>query len=219
MLRIFVLLLLLLNGGYYAWSQGLLAPYGFAPAQQGEPQHLAQQIRPEAMRLLSADELRRVEQSAQSPAKPAECLQAGLFDEAQTATVRRALEGALAAEAWRLEPVVVPARWIVYMGRYPSTEVLERKRKELASLNLKYETLQNAELEPGLSLGGFESQAKANEHLAALGRQGVRTARVVQERAEVRGSVLKLPAVDEALRPKLDELKPALAGKALQACK
>jgi hypothetical protein len=30
--------------------------------------------------------------------------------------------------------------------------------------------------------------------------------------------VLRLPAVDEALRARLEELKPALAGKSLKAC-
>ncbi|MHB1250411.1 MAG: SPOR domain-containing protein, partial [Polaromonas sp.] len=61
MLRLLVLLLLLANAGYYAWTQGLLAGYGFAPTAQAEPQRLAQQIRPEAMRLLGASEARQPE--------------------------------------------------------------------------------------------------------------------------------------------------------------
>jgi hypothetical protein len=42
---------------------------------------------------------------------------------------------------------------------------------------------------------------------------------VVQEHPELRGSRFKMPVVDDALRPKLDELKTALGGKSLQACK
>jgi len=38
MLRLLVLLLVLANAGYFAWSQGLLAAWGFAPAATGEPQ-------------------------------------------------------------------------------------------------------------------------------------------------------------------------------------
>ncbi len=53
MLRLLVLLLLLANGAYFAWSKGLLAVYGLAPASQSEPQRLEQQIRPEAIRILS----------------------------------------------------------------------------------------------------------------------------------------------------------------------
>ena len=43
MLRLAVVLLLLANGLYFAWSQGLLQDYGLAPAQQSEPQRLSQQ--------------------------------------------------------------------------------------------------------------------------------------------------------------------------------
>lgn len=55
MLRLFVLLLLLANAAYLVWTQGLLAPYGFAPASQAEPERLTQQIRPEAIKLIKAE--------------------------------------------------------------------------------------------------------------------------------------------------------------------
>ncbi len=46
----------------------------------------------------------------------------------------------------------------------------------------------------------------------------MRTARVVLERAEVRGMMLRLPAVDDGLRNRLDALQPILAGKRLEPC-
>lgn len=61
MLRALALALLLANAGYFAWTQGLLAGYGWAPAAQSEPQRLTRQIRPEAMQLLTPDEARQVE--------------------------------------------------------------------------------------------------------------------------------------------------------------
>lgn len=219
MLRLLVLALVLLNGLYYAWSHELLRDYGFGPTPQTEPQRLGQQIRPEAVRILPAEEARQLDAAPQPQAKPVECLQAGLFDEGQVEGLRRALETALPPGSWLLDTAVEPARWIVYMGRYPNAEALARKRAELANLNLRFEPLINPELEPGLSLGGFVTQAAANDELAALNRRGVRTARVVQERAEVRGSLLKIPAADEALRARLDEVKAALAGKPLRSCK
>ena len=48
--------------------------------------------------------------------------------------------------------------------------------------------------------------------------RGVRTARVVQERAEARGHRLTLPAADEALKTQLNTLRPRLAGKTLVRC-
>ena len=71
MLRIFALLLLLLNIVYFTWSQGMLADLGFAPAQQTEPQRIKQQINPDAVRLLSPQELRLPENN---PDKLPPCL-------------------------------------------------------------------------------------------------------------------------------------------------
>lgn len=49
MLRFLVLLLVLLNALYYAWSHQMLQDYGLAPAEQREPARLQQQIRPELL--------------------------------------------------------------------------------------------------------------------------------------------------------------------------
>lgn len=219
LLRSVVLLLVLLNGVYFAWTQSWLQALDWTPAQQAEPHRLAQQIRPDALHILSAQELRQFEASLRTPAKPAECLQAGLFDVVQETALSHALQSGLPSGSWTLEPGVEPARWIVYMGKYPSPEVLAKKRQELAALNLKMEALQNAELSPGLSLGGHATQVQARAALDALVRRGVRTARVVQERAETRGAVLKIAVVDEVMRSRLEGLAPVLAGKPLLPCR
>ena len=218
MLRLVVLLLVLLNGAYYAWSHGMLRAYGWAPAEQSEPQRLEQQLRPEAIRILQPEEGRKAEQVALTPPKPPECLQAGLFDEAQTETLRKALEALLPPTAWSLETSVEPARWIIYMGKFPNAAAQDKKRVELEKMKLKLQPLDNAELQLGLSLGRFETQAQAQAEFNALQKRGVRTARVVQERAEVRQSQLRIPAADEAMKPKLEELKTALADKSLRSC-
>ena len=76
----------------------------------------------------------------------------------------------------------------------------------------------NPTLERGLSLGGFETQAAATAALNDVSRRGVRTARVVQEQAGLRGVMLRLPAADSTVRSRLDELSPVLAGKAFNPC-
>lgn len=220
MLRLFVLALVLLNGLYFSWSHGLLRGLGLAPVQQTEPQRLDRQIRPEALHLLTQQELGLPEAVPRAlVAGATECLQAGLFDEVQGALLRRTLAASWPAGSWALDAAVEPARWIIYMGKYASTADLDKKRAQLAYLNLKYEPLVNPALALGLSLGGFETQAAANAALEALSRRGVRTARVVEERAEARGLLLRLPGVDDALRARLEALTPALAGKPLTACR
>jgi hypothetical protein len=219
MLRLVVLVLVLLNSVYFAWSQGFLRSYGYAPVEQAEPQRLTQQIRPQAMYVLTEDEARRLEAAALTPPKPPECLQAGVFDEKQLVVLRGALEATLPPGTWQLETVGEPARWIIYMGRYPNAQALAAKRAELANLKLTYEPLSRPDMEPGLSLGAFETQLAAAEALLALNRRGIRTARVVQERAESQSGTLRIPAADDTLRSRIEELKPALAGKPLRACK
>lgn len=272
MLRLLVLLLLLGNAGYFAWSHGALAPYGFAPAVQSEPQRLAQQLRPEALRILTPPEARQLESapgsanrpavltttvasaptapfspassapsaatstvaaltSSASPAVPAsassqaqaavatQCLQAGLFNDEQTAALRTRLQSALPTGSWAFESSVEPARWMIYMGKYSSPDALAKKRGELRQINVSFEPLNNPALEPGLSLGNFSSQLEADTELARIAKRGVKTAKVIQAQTELRGQRLKLAAVTPALRTQLEALKPQLAGKTLQACR
>ncbi|AEG94865.1 SPOR domain-containing protein [Ramlibacter tataouinensis] len=217
MLRFVVLLLLLANVAYYAWSEGRLQSWGLAPAQQSEPQRLEQQIRPDAVRIVSAEDLARLE-TVVVIARPSECLQAGPLDDALAGTLRPAL-AAWPAGSWSLDPAIEPGRWIVYMGRYPAPDGVERKKAELRQLGVSFEPLANQALEPGLSLGGYGTQAAAERALDLLARRGVRTARVVQERPELNGVALRLPAVDELLRPRLDELRTTLGGATLRPCR
>lgn len=224
MLRLLVLALILANAGFYAWSQGLLAAYGFAPAMQAEPQRLTQQIKPEALRILNPQEASQLQTAAQAVANAGtavsatECLQVGLFNEEQTMVLREKLVSSLPQNSWVIESALVPARWLVYMGKYNSDDAVVKKKSELRGLGVSFEALNNPALEPGLSLGSFKTQPEAEAELARIAKKGVKTARVTQERAEQRGQRLKLPAVDAALRGQLDVIKPQLAGKAFVAC-
>ncbi|MEG2977231.1 MAG: SPOR domain-containing protein, partial [Comamonas sp.] len=74
-------------------------------------------------------------------------------------------------------------------------------------------------LEPGLSLGRFSTEEAAQRQLGIFTRQGVRTARVVQERPEVTTYALRLPKATASFKNDV----ALLAGKnllprALQAC-
>ena len=219
MLRFLVLLLLLANGAYFAWTHGHLAVLGLAPSTQSEPQRMQAQLKPEALRVLSATEAKRVEAlAAAPPPKAPECLQSALLNDQLTASARTALAN-LPAGSYSVQPAVEPARWIVYMGKYPNAEALAKKKAELREINVAYESLRNPALELGISLGSFTNSAQANEALTQLTRRGVRTARVTQESAEQRGQRIVLPAVDETLRPQLDTLRGLLGNAGLIACK
>jgi hypothetical protein len=218
MLRLAVLVLLLANAGYYAWSQGLLRSWGLGPESESEPQRMEQQIAPDNLRVLpparpstppappaSAPAAAPASPAAAASAEPLACLQAGVFDTRQADAMRAALA------PWP------EGSWVVYMGRFADEETVAKKRAELRALKIGYDR-PGAALEPGLSLGRFSTEEAAQRGLGQLASQGVRTARVVQERADAPGYTLRLPAVGDALRPRLDALQPALAGKTLRAC-
>ncbi len=286
MLRIAFLVLLLANAGYYAWSGGMLRGVGLGPEDPSEPQRLAQQIRPEILRLQppaasasassssataptvagsAATAAPAVPAAAASsvaapaassaastapvaagapvpPAQPASaaasaatapigpiaagttglvCQQAGPFDQNQADTLRVALPAAgFAAGSWSLDFTPTSGRWMVYMGRFPDEDALARKRAELRARKVAYDRPGNPALEPGLSLGRYASQEAAERALATLAGQGVRTARVVQERTGTPSEYmlrLSLPAGD-AQAARLDRLRPALMGRTLRAC-
>ena len=236
MLRLAVIALLLANAGYYAYTQGWLRSAGLVTPEQAEPQRLQQQIRPETLKVLRAQGATNnptpppapaaapaadttasaPAPTAAAPADAGECLQAGIFDEKQ-ATALRTAAASLPQGSWTLEPTPIPGRWMVYMGRFDDIETLDRKRAELRARKVDHDRA-GGTLELGLSLGRFASKEAAERELTNLGTKGVRTARVVQERAEAPGFTLRLPAVNDALRAQLDVLRTAMAGKTLRAC-
>ena len=217
MLRLLVLVLLLANAAFFAWSQGLLLAWGVGPLQQSEPQRMQQQLRPQAVRVLPPGELKQAEALAAQAPRPPECLQTAALDPAQLVPLRAVLD-TWPAGTWSLDTATEPARWIIYMGKYPGMEQVARKRAELRQIGVSFES-PGPELEPGLSLGTFTSEAAANRQLEEVAVKGVRTARVLQERPEQKVQRLQLPAVDDTLRPRLEELKFALAGKPLRPCR
>lgn len=217
MLRFLVLLLLLANGLYFGWTQGFFKTYGWAPREPSEPQRLQQQIKPEAINVLAPEDRRAVAAATSAPTKSSECLKSGLIAAPRLESVRRALN-AWPEGTWQLDAVAESGRWMVYMGKFANAEAQAKKRAELERLNVKMEPLQNADWELGLSLGGYPSQALADEALAALQKRGVRTARVVQELPGKQGSVLTIAALDDALRARVAALKPVLGGVELSSC-
>lgn len=235
MLRLAVIVLLLANAGYYAWSQGHLREWGYGPQEQAEPQRMNQQIRPETLQILRVNPSKTSAAPVTAPA-PAfgananatasaastaasdstECLQAGVFDERQAEALRTAAAG-LPQGSWAMEPTPVPGRWMVYMGRFDDMDTMDKKRAELRARNVPFDRA-GGTWEYGLSLGRFSSEDAAKRELTNLNNKGVRTARVVQERPESPGFTLRLPAVTDTLRPQLDALRSAMAGKTLRTC-
>jgi hypothetical protein len=242
MLRFIVLLLLLANGFFYAWSTGYLSQWGWVASSQRETFRLKEQIEPERIVVRQNDKVTQtitpdallattpayvpapVTQTITTAAATSTiCLTAGAFNDRQSSAIKQALDSKLPTVRWRFETVTLPSRWIVYMGKYPNNNARDLKKSQLDQIKVPYEALTESKLEPGLSLGSHATQAIANQALQQLVKQGVRTARVLQELPEQKAQTLVIPAVDDANRAKLNELyaglSTQLANKPLQACK
>ena len=148
------------------------------------------------------------------------CLEAGPLDSAAAASTERSLAAAgLQAAQWQTRRLPAGDAYLVYMGRFPDAAAAARKQDELHQLKLQATEVRNAPaLQPGLSLGQYDSAAAADAALARFAQRGVRTARVVAlpGQGPVR-SLLRLPQADAAVQA----LAAAMAlpgGKAFKAC-
>lgn len=221
MLRLFALVMLLANAGYFAWSQGHLRALGWGPVEQREPERLVGQV--------GADKL-RLEGATPTPATPSPtptttaaeataCHAVAGLNPAQATAVTTALGGAgLDDKQWTMDESVLPERWIVYVGKFPSTDLLNRKKTELRSLRVEFRDVNAPALQPGLALGTYSTEAAAQTALQELGRSGVRSAKVTKEREEQRSVTVRLPALSEAERVRVEPLVQQAVGKPLAAC-
>ena len=227
MLRFTLLVLLIANAGYFAWTKGWMATLGWTPEVQSEPLRLKQQVRPDVLSIVPPEAAAPAPLAVASSSKePKEeilpeatvCLQSEAMDEAQSKKLQRVLhDSELPASSWQMVTNTVAGRWMVYVGKFPNETALEKRRAELRSRKMAVDRA-GGSLEPGLSLGRFSSEEAATRELSNVLNQGIRGARVVQERAPQTVYVLRLAQATVAQRTLLQGMQPALGGKALRPC-
>jgi hypothetical protein len=230
MLRFLVVLLLALNVGYLAWTQKALAIFDLAPESQQEPERLQRQIEPGSIKLYSAQEAANLEaelaatkakQSAETATPNAVCLQSSPLTTAQLNLIKDSKLSPLTGwptDAWQLQTVDTPERWMIYMGRFANEVALLKKEGELRKLSIEFTRMTEPPFSLGLSLGQFASQTQAIESLSALSRRGVRTAKTMQLNPASTAQVLRLMGVNAALNEKIKAWPAPLQGIDLQTC-
>ncbi|HET9978780.1 MAG TPA: SPOR domain-containing protein [Burkholderiaceae bacterium] len=225
MLRWVVLVLVVANLGFWAWSQGWLAgPFGLGPAVQTESHRPAQQVRPDVVRVLpppaasaaltqaaaaaAAAERTAVEQAAAAQPAAQVCLEAGPYTSAALDAVEQALAAVLPARGWVRASREVGASYVVFIGPMASAESVKKKGDELRGLKLAFDELRlPGAREAGLALGRYETRAAANAALDAFANRGVRTARVVVAREAGTEWRLRIDNAAPALAEQLRALK------------
>ncbi|MBP6775736.1 MAG: hypothetical protein KA151_00650 [Piscinibacter sp.] len=224
-----VVLLLLANAGFFAWSQGWLDGLSFLRAQpEREPERLARQFQPHLLRVVTAGSAPSGAAVAPAPAPtPAAasgsgaqdalaCVEAGPYGAADAAAAEALLLPLLPTGSLTRRTVERPGVWLVYAGRYIAADALQRKIDEMRRLQVPFdEVTAPPDLAPGLSLGRFESRQAAEQALERLTQRGVRAARVVLLTEPSTRIALRIERADAALVAQLAGLPGSVAGQPL----
>lgn len=225
-MRLFLLLLILGNLAFFAWTQFF--------SQQGSPErHLVeQQLNRDAIRLLgpaqvAALTVTRKEAPAEAEKEPAKdagkvqaCLEWGALN---AADVPKAEEG-LATLALARRPVQRrvddTARFWVFMPPQPTRAGAQQKAGELRRLGVQefFIIQDDAKSRFTISLGVFRSEEAAKKRLEELRVQGVRTAQVGPRDTAVQRIYYQLQDVSEAQVAKLDAIRQNFAGSEVKEC-
>ena len=224
-MKALIFLLVLANLLFYAYSAGLLGT-----EDSGEGARIAQQLRPDSIRIVSRDAPPEGGAAAAEAGEASEgevvsqeiqaCLRWESLTRTETDRLGRVIEGGFADFAVsRQTETAEPSGWWVFMPAQPDRVGSEKKAQELKALGLKdYFIVQEGPSRNAISLGIFSSEKGARDRLAQLQAQGVRTARVgargdreANQSVEVRGPSLRREAL-------LAALAEALPGRQAKDC-
>jgi len=218
--RAFFLVLLAVNVAFFAWAH-----YVSPPEAAADPSPLARQIEPAKLKIVSAKDLpppapaKAAAAPVPAPAPVAtKCMEWGSFTVADAPQAEKRLEplGTRVAQRHTEET----AAWWVFIPPQPNRNAAIRKAAELKGLGIEdYFVVQEAGANRwALSLGVFRAEEAAKARLAALRKQGVRSAQVGPRETIVPKIWLQVKNVDAALEAKLKDVVQEIEGSELRIC-
>jgi len=217
-------LLLLANLGFFAWI------YFGAGRALDEPQLMEQQLNPQAIRLLSAEQVaalaaERTKQTADRPKPPpkaalAACLELGPFNPGDVARVQQVFEPLALGSRLSQRRVEEIASYWVFMPPQRNRQAANQKAAELKKLGVEdfFIVQEDVKFRFAISLGVFKTEEAARSRLAELRTKGVRTARVGPRETSVQKVYFIVREVPDALLSRLNELRQSFAGSELKDC-
>lgn len=237
MLQRLVILLLLANLLFFAWSRGWLEEItGSRVHPEREPERLTRQVNPELVVILPPDAASAASSAGAAGSAPANapaaaassvaaagtCLEAGPFATGAAVSAvaaLQALQPPLPAGSWAEVKTERPGSWMVYMGRFPNRDAQAKKDEELKRTRVSYESLTApADLVPGFSFGRYDDRAAADRALEQIGQRGVRSARVVELSAPSTQHMLRVEKADAAVAAQLASIRSPALGRGFAPC-
>ncbi|PHV08055.1 hypothetical protein CSQ96_05095 [Janthinobacterium sp. BJB412] len=230
MLKFIFWSLLAANAALLAYGQGYL---GHFSGNEREPARLQNQLNGGKLTLVSAERANGaagVASTAGSPAaaKPAPpqllaCLEIGNFvlADARRFEAQLAPLGLGDRQARHNLPGTEVSSYIVFIPPQGSKEGADKKAAELKQLGVTnyFVMSDNSAMRWAISLGVFKTEPAAQNLLAALQKQGVRSAKLAPRMSGSKLLAYQFRDVDATLKDKLDQLRAGHPGTETRACK
>ena len=204
LLRAAVLLLILANLLFFAWSQGY-----FGDVDEGrEPNRLSSQLSPEKLRVVS---------TVRPSVVPQACRMLGGLTPEAAQQLKAQIGEKVPGLEFDVKPGQTPSDYWVLIPPLPTRPAAEKKLLELKRMGVSDATLreEGAPSRFVISLGIFASEQAAQDHLKSLLKSGVKSAEV-QERKKPLQWLIHGPA--ELLATRLPELLSAFPAVSAADC-
>ncbi len=228
--------LLAANAGLYAYSQGYL---GKVEGGEREPQRLKTQLASERMVMLSAAEARAAAETAaaaepapaaqEAPPEPAPapvdtiaCTQAGSFAAGDARRFENRINrlGFGDRQSRTSVPFQEVTSHLVYLPPNGGKDGADRRVAELKEKNISNFFVMQGEgpMKWAVSLGVFKTDTAAQSLVAALGKQGVRGARVLPRGPQTTRAAWQFRDLTEEERKRIADIADEFAGVQVRAC-
>ena len=214
-MRSLFFLLVLANLLFYAWHAGYIGP---GDTQKGEAERLTMQITPEKIRLLSADEVKKIADAGR--ARNNVCFDWGTFPAQEAEKAGEALATLNLGSRLQTRTVEETAGWWVFLPPQGSKPNADKKVDELKALGVSdfFIVQEDGANKFAVSLGVFRTEDAAKNYLAAVTAKGVKTARSGERETRVQKAVFRLSGIDEATGVKFDAIRKDFPGHETKDC-
>jgi hypothetical protein len=215
--------LLAVNAALFAYGRGYL---GHFSGNEHEPERLLNQLNADKLAIISAEKANAASVAAapDTPdAKPEACVEIASFVLADARRFESQLEPLKLGDRQSRHnlPGSEVSSYIVYIPPQGSKEGADKKAGELRALGISnyFIMSDNSPLRWGISLGVFKTEGAAQNQLAALMKQGVRTARVAPRMSGSKLLAYQFRDVDPNLKAKLEKIRAGFPNTETRSCK
>ncbi|WP_374358781.1 SPOR domain-containing protein [Pseudoduganella danionis] len=239
MLKFIFWSLLAVNAGLYAYGKGYL---GHFSGNEREPQRLSNQLNADKLLIISEEKANNASgvnsASAAAASAASTASAAAAVKPAPEVLACVEISSFVLADARRFETVLAPLKlgdrqsrhnlpgsevssYVVYMPPQGSKEGAEKKAAELRGLGVHnyFIMSDNTPMRWAISLGVFKTETAAQNQLAALMKQGVRTAKIAPRMSGSKLLSFQFRDVDPDLKIRLEQLRSSFPGTDTHSCK